>query len=135
MSQISVNYFIKFPFNFSEKYDSSEVRDCTTNTLPLSYFVVDDVIVYFLSVFTFRYHFLSFLCYWCRPYPLISYLSLPYILPYLPSYLTLPYFLPHILPFITLPYLISYLTYLLTLPYVLPYVLPSVLPYVLPYLT
>ncbi len=38
-------------------------------------FVVDDVIVYFLSLFTFRYHFLSVSCYWHRPVPYI-YLTL-----------------------------------------------------------
>ncbi len=118
-------------------------------------FVVDDVIVYFLSLFNFPYHFLSFSCYWRWPVPYI-YLTLPYILPsvtlpYLISYLLLPYLtlylifcyltLPYILPSVTLPYL----TFCLTLPYVLPFVtlpyltfyltLPYLLPYILPSLT
>ncbi len=76
-------------------------------------FVVDGVVVYFLSLFTFRYHFLLFSCYWRQPYPtftlpylISSYLSLPYILPYLT--------LPHILPFVTLPCTLPYLTSYIT---------------------
>ncbi len=94
-------------------------------------FVVDDVIVYFLSLFTFHQQFLSFSCYWCRPVPYI-YLTLPHI------------FLPFVILHLTLPYLISYLslsTSYFTLPYILPYLALHfafrylTLPYFLPYLT
>ncbi len=83
-----------------------------TNTSLLSNFVVDDVIVYFLTVFTFRYHFLSFSCYWHRLYHTFT-------LPYLISYLSLPYILPYHVPY---PYLtFHYLTFYLTLCFALPY--------------
>ncbi len=62
-------------------------------------FFVDDVIVYFLSLFTFRYHFLLFSCCWrppdptfTLPYPLPS-LLWPYILPYLTFFFFLFFFL------------------------------------------
>ncbi len=88
-------------------------------------FVVDDVIVYFLSLFTFRYHFLSF----------VIFMLLASALPYI--YLTLPH---TFLPFVTLHLTLPYLTLYLTSPYVLPYLtlhftLPYFLPYILPYLT
>ncbi len=125
----------------------SQHRVPGTNTSLLSYFVVDDVIVYFPSQFTFCYHFLSFSHYWRCLYPTYT---LPYLILYLTSYLTFCYLtsylnLPHILLFITLhltlPYRVPYLTFCLTLPYFLPfltltYVLPCLtFPYILTYLT
>ncbi len=98
-------------------------------------FVVDYVIVYFLSLFTFRYRFLSVSCYW-RPPPYI-YLTLPHIfLPFVTLPCTLPYVLPYILHYLTLPYLLPYILPCLTLHLSLPYLLPYILPYLtLPYFT
>ncbi len=43
--------------NFETNHFDSAPPLTNTNTSLLSCFVVDDVIVYFLSLFTFRYHF------------------------------------------------------------------------------
>ncbi len=103
-------------------------------------FVVD-VNIYFLSLFTFRYHFLSFSCYWRRPITYI-YLTLPHIfLPFVTLHLTLPYLisylsLPYLVPYLTFCLLLPYLTLHLTIPYFLPYLTISLtLHFALPYLT
>ncbi len=83
-------------------------------------FVVDDVTVYFLSLFTFHYHFLLFSCYWPRPVPYI-YLTLPLTLPYLISYLTLRFAFCYLPLHLTLPYFLPNLTISLTLHFALPY--------------
>ncbi len=96
-----------------------------TNTSLLSYFVVNDVIVYFLPLFTFCYHFLSLSCYWRHLYPTFT---LPYLILYLISYLTFRYRTSYL----TLAGILPSLTFCLTLPYILPYVLPCLtLPYLL----
>ncbi len=90
------------------------------------------------SLFTFRYHFLSFSCYWCWLVPYI-YLTSPHIfLPFITLHLTLPYLIS---PFVTLTCTLPYLTFCLTLLYLtfclsLPYLtLHLTIPYFLPYLT
>ncbi len=72
-------------------------------------FVIDDVIVYFLLLFTFHYHFLSVSCYYL-PY-LTSYLpTFRYLTSYLTSYLTFLNLTLYLTLHFALPYLTSYLT-------------------------
>ncbi len=109
-----------------------------------TYIIPELFLLLMTSLFTFRYHFLSFSCYWCRPVSYI-YLTLPhiflpfvtYILPNLTSYFTFRY----LTLYLTLPYILPYLTLrfafrCLTLSYVLPYLTISLtLHFALPYLT
>ncbi len=123
-------------------------------TLLYEYIAPELFLLLMTSLFTF-YHFLlsSIIFYrfhvigvgpyptFTLPYFISSYLSLPYILPYLISYLLLPYLVPYLklhfaLPYPTLCFAFRYLILHLTLPYFLPYLTISLtLHFALPYLT
>ncbi len=98
--------YLFFGFFINLLHNSTLTHFLTRIHRSLAVFVVDDIIVYFLSLFIFCYHFLSFSCYWCRPV-LYIYLTLPHIfLPFVTLHLTIPY----LISYLSLPYLVSYLT-------------------------